>query len=224
MLFSVGEKAADAFQSSVVSSCLFSLSHFLGGVPRMTLGELQKADLIGWGYFYLQQMVLKAVDADKKRVSFYFPDVMGSDIRQLHESGAAYWNHPLIRFGELIVQLAKRNRLDWHVLNNLGATGRGLVEMASRHQDYADALAFVLSVFEKVKDLTEQSTSEIGKKAYLDTHDQLVSIQGWTGSDKLPEPIKAELIRILSGFSEVERLKGVAGSDELRWPAGGKKT
>ena len=216
------QEAIRESQPSVVSHGLFSLSHTIRTVVSSDkLGPLQKQDVVRHGCFHIKDIVLKSVENDvcRKSLAFEFPLTWPSDVVSSLKGDAPYWNIPLLSFGELLVELARRDAVEWVQLNNFGAAGRGLVEEATQEESAEDALLFVIDILEKVgKHASHRIQSEPGRRTYIEAYEQLVSIRDWKGEASLTANVRNALERAIVSFTDIENLKQSEKAQAVAWP------
>ena len=65
------------------------------------------------------------------------------------------------------------------MLNDWGTLGRGSITKVEENTIYKDSVLYIIKVFDKIKNITENNLNEKNKQIYVEIYTQLNSFEGW---------------------------------------------
>lgn len=216
MVSNLTETAIGLQKSEVVNTGLSALENIASEAMNLDLGDRQKTPIIRWCYYHIEKSILKSVEEGLYSKGAIRPNFFGMD--GALEKKAKFSNIPLITFSKILIQLAERNLLDSFMLNDLGTLGRGLITKVEENTIYKDSVLYIIKVFDKIKNITENNLTEENKQIYVEIHTELNSFIRWMeSSTKKKSDVEIALDNILNSFDKLDQIKREYEKDMITW-------
>lgn len=223
MISNLIETSIELKRGQVVSTGLHRLISIASKVIDNKLGDIQKADIIRWSYYYAKTLALKCVDEDLYKKVIGLSPFNFIAIDRALEKKTIFSKDPLLQFSEFLLQLAHKNSLDIFILNVLGTVGRGAVHKLDDDNIYKESLLFIIKVFNRLKEIIDADLSEEKRRIYLEIHSQTESLKKWMEQhNKKDQEIENNLNSTLSRFDKLETLKKEQSEGIIKWPSSQK--
>jgi hypothetical protein len=215
MLNSLSEKVIEFKRTQVIWAALHNFPDLISTVTDMNLGDNQKGQIINMCSYYGKSLAIKCVDKGVYGDILVITPFRMFETEKVLGKDAVYSKRVLIDFCETLIELAQREVFDTFAFNEIGATGRGLVEKLDESPFYKEAVILICRTFDRIREEIEKSRKPEKDRAYPEAFKQVESLKRWMESkNKHDKAVEDEIGSVLGKFRELEAYEGKT----IKWP------
>lgn len=226
MLYELIDRAIGFKKGELVSIGLRCFTNIADEAIRAEyLGNLQKRNVVSECYYRAEDLTLKSVREELYKRVLDLSPFDSSQISCALNGDDEFSRIPLVRFSETLIQLAQDAVPRSYDLNVLGTVGRKEIDRMDESHLHAEALLFILRVFNGIRELLEAKEETIDSiAAYFEIFDQVQSFKKWMkDKNKHNDLIEEEISHILGSFKKVKEFEISSENATITWPDLGKR-
>lgn len=221
ILNNLSEKAIESKRGQVIWAALHNFPDLISTIAGMNLGDKQKGEIINWCSYYAKSLAVKCADKGLYGDILVLTPFRYLDTKRVLGKDTAYSKRVLLDFCETLIELAQREVFDTFAFNELGATGRGVVEELDESPFYKEAVILICKTFDRIREEIEKSQKAEKDRAYPEAFKQVESLKRWMQSkNKHDKNVEDEIESVLGRFKELEAYEGRV----IKWPTLPKST